>query len=215
MSQQRELPFQLCHLHHTAHLMVEGLGTPWQGAGSCIDGSLHAGEILGRGLDEGNAEMVGSGGFPAPWGHAVVLVWLQGVRKGQAWKSAFHTAETDPSPTGERHGGKLGRPPAEAWQSDSFFGSTLEQEGLGRGTGSLQAAKSSSATNSPSEMWGGQKVQSFTGGQEEAKPLNYWRPHSRGLLGPRLQTNKVFLNLTFSVKSGAAESRLQPKLHWY
>ena len=76
--------------------------------------------------------------------------------------------------------------------------------------GSLQDAKSSSATNSPSEGRG-EKGQSFTGGQEEVKTLNYWRAHSQGLLGPCLQTDKVYLNLTFSVKSGAGRESTPTK----
>lgn len=52
---------RLCHRCHAVHLMGEGLGTPWHGARSCVSASLHVGEILGKVLDGGNAEMLDLG----------------------------------------------------------------------------------------------------------------------------------------------------------
>lgn len=173
--------------------------------------------------------MVGFVGFPAPWVHALVLVWL-GV-----WEELKHgnllstRQEQIPAPQEKNMGEHFkGDPPAEAQQSDGFsFGSSPEWVGLAWGTGRLGRSRFNSkqlisrVTASCSIFcqkfpirrrgWGGQKAHNFTSGQEEVKPLNYWKAHSQGLLGPCLQTNKVYLNLTFSVKSGAGRESTPTK----
>lgn len=173
--------------------------------------------------------MVGFVGFPAPWVHALVLVRL-GV-----WEELKHgnllstRQEQIPAPQEKNMGEYFkGDPPAEAQQSDGFsFGSSPEWVGLAWGTGRLGRSRFNSeqlisrVTASCSIFcqkfpirrrgWGGQKAHNFTSGQEEVKPLNYWKAHSQGLLGPCLQTNKVYLNLTFSVKSGAGRESTPTK----